>query len=66
MSPAKLLPHIGYLCTPPHDMQDIFRMGITNIAANRGDYLAAKHIVQRPEGVVASTPNKMLHLIGGT
>jgi len=44
-------------------MQDIFRVGITNITANREDYLAAKQIVQRREGVVASTPNKMFHLI---
>ena len=66
MSPAKLLPHIGYLCTTPHYMQDIFRKGITNIAGNRGDYLVAKQIVHRREGVIASAPNEMLHLIGGT
>ena len=65
MCPVKLLPHIGYLCTTPHNMQNIFRVGITNIATNKGDYLAAKQVVQRWEGVVASTPNKMLHFIGG-
>ena len=63
--PTELLPHIGYLCTAPYYMQDIFRVGITDVATIRGDYLAAKQVVRRREGVVASTPNKMLHFIGG-